>query len=180
MKRSNIIFLIVIALLLIPQTRLPIQVFIHKGLAMFSPSIKSELKDKITFSNWELKSLDGKRINFKNLEGKVVFLNFWATWCPPCIAELPQIQELYNDYNDKVEFVIVSNEKRETIQKFLDRKGYELETYISLSIYPEKLTISSIPRTFLIDKEGTIVIDKNGAANWNSDEVRSLIDKLLF
>jgi len=88
-KRNNIFFLVVIALLIIPQTRKPIQVVLHKGLALFGPSIESERNRKlITYQDWQLEDIGGNTINFKDLKGKVVFLNFWATWCPPCIAEM--------------------------------------------------------------------------------------------
>jgi len=180
-KLNNIIFLVVIALLIIPQTRQPIQVLLHKGLAMFGPSIEEETnRDSVTFEDWELKDLDGNTLNFKDLENRVVFLNFWATWCPPCIAELPSIQDLHDDYKDKIAFVLISSEKLEVVKSFKDKKGYNLNSFTPLSAYPSYFNISSIPRTFLIDKKGKIVIDKSGAANWNSETVRQQIDELIL
>ena len=180
-KRNNIILLIIIALLIIPQTRKPIQIVLYKGLAMFGPSIESD-KDRevITFESWKLRSLEGQTKDFKDAEGKVVFLNFWATWCPPCIAEMPSLQLLYNDYKDKIEFVLISDEDPEAIKKFLNEKGYDFTIYNAVQAYPEAFNIRSIPRTFLIGKNGQVVIDKKGAANWNSDKVRAQIDALLL
>jgi thiol-disulfide isomerase/thioredoxin len=177
---SNIIFLVVILLFVIPQTRQPIQVFLNKGLAMFGPSIEDKSNRKtLEFDSWKLQDLQGNQINFKDLKGKVVLLNFWATWCPPCVAELPHIKDLSADYKDKIEIVLVSNESANKVKSFLKAKGFELNSYMPISEYPNTLDISSIPRTFLIGKTGAITIDKTGAANWNSDAVRQQIEVLL-
>ena len=179
-SRNTIVFLIIIALLLIPQTRQPIQIALHSLLSKINPSTVSiENRKLISYSTWKLKSLDGDELDFESTKGEVVFLNFWATWCPPCIAEFQAIQDVYNDYSDKVTFVLVSNESPEVIQKFLNKKGYDIKIYTPLTDYPDDFDVSSIPRTYLIDKEGRIVIDKGGAANWNSDATRSIIDELL-
>jgi thiol-disulfide isomerase/thioredoxin len=179
-QRNNLLFLVVIALLIIPQTRKPIQVFLNKGLALFGPSIESDNnRTTIVFEDWQLQDLEGKVVNFKDLENKVIFLNFWATWCPPCIAEMGSIHELYNDYKDEVVFLLVSSEKKQIVQKFMEKKGYMFNSYSPLSSYPQDFNISSIPRTFLISKKGEIVIDKSGAANWNSNKVRDKIKELL-
>lgn len=180
-QRSNIIFIVILALLLIPQTRKPIQIFVNKGLALFGPSVESESsRVKISDFNWELSEITTKnKINFKNSEGKVIVINFWATWCPPCIAEMPSLKKLHEEYKGKVDFYFVSNEKSEVIQAFLKKHDYNFKVYNPITQYPEQFDVSSIPRTFLIDKQGTIVIDKTGAANWNSDKVRSTIGELL-
>lgn len=178
-KRNNIIFLIVIAVLLIPQTRKPIQVFMQKGLALISPSVINESEQSsINNYNWKLKDKNGTILNFKDTKGQVVLVNFWATWCPPCIAEMPSMQKLYNDYSDKIEFVFVSNEPFETINSFMEKNGYTFKVFNQAS-KSEFFNVSGIPRTFLIDKQGKVVIDKTGAANWNSDSVRNTIDGLL-
>jgi len=178
-KVHNIIFLIGIVLLIIPQTRKPIQVMLHKGLALFSPSvIKEENRDRIDYYDWRLQSIDESTFNFNTTKNKVVLVNFWATWCPPCIAEMPSIQKLYNDYKGKIEFVFVSNESPEIIQRFLKKNKYNFNTYNPISTPPELFNVTSIPRTFLIDKTGHIVIDKTGASDWNSNKIRSLIDSL--
>ncbi len=179
-RRNNLIFLIVIVLLIIPQTRQPIQVLLHKGIALISPvSINKNKQTVLEHYDWKLIDENSVPFNFKNTKGKVVFVNFWATWCPPCKAEMPSIQELYNDYNDKIEFVFVSDESSEIINQFLKTNNYNFKVYSSVSHYLEAFNVTSIPRTFLIDKEGKIIIDKVGAANWNSKSIRNTIDKLL-
>ena len=179
-KKSDVIFLIIIAVLIIPQTRHPIQVVLHSVISKFNPSvIDKEDREKVSYSSWKLRDLNGNELNFTDTKDKVVFLNLWATWCPPCIAEFQAIQDLYNDYGDKVVFLLVSDESPKTINKFLNKKDYDIQIYNPLTNYPEDFNPRSIPRTYIIDKEGYIVVDKKGAANWNSDKVRSQLDQLL-
>ena len=179
-KISNIIFLVIILFMIIPQTRQQIQVFLHKGLAMFSPSEVLE-NDRKTINNynWKLQSLEELNYSFKQAEGKVILINFWATWCPPCIAEMPALQSLYDDYEDKIEFLLVSQEEEAIIQKFLNKHDYTFKIHKPVSNIPEMLQTKSIPRTFIISKDGSIIVDKSGAANWNSDMVRETLDRLL-
>ena len=179
-KKSDVLFLVIIALLIIPQTRQPIQIALHAVLSKFGPSvIDKEDREKVSYSSWKLRDLKGNELNFANTKGKVVFVNLWATWCPPCIAEFQNIQDLYNDYNDEVFFLLVSNESPNTIQKFLDKKGYDIPIFNPLTNYPDEFNSRSIPRTYIIDKEGFIVVDKKGAANWNSEKIRNQLNNLL-
>ena len=179
-RRNNIIFIIVIGLLIIPKTRQPIQVLLHKGLALIIPmTINQNEQFSLESYNWKLKDKNGDIFNFEETKGKVVLVSFWATWCPPCIAEMPSMHKLFNDYNDKIEFVFVSNESSKVINQFLETNKYKFKVYNSVSSYPSVFEVTSIPRTYLISKTGNIIIDKNGVANWNSKMVRNTIDKLL-
>lgn len=179
-KFSNILFLVVIILLIVPTTRKPIQVFIHKGLALISPS-KVEESDQKTLSNynWNLQGSDAAIYNFNKAKGHVVFINFWATWCPPCIAEMQSINQLYKDYSKDVVFLLVTSENEKKVSNFILKNNYDFNFYMPLSEEPDLLDTSSIPQTYVIDKSGNIVIEKNGAANWNSESVRNLLDDLL-
>ncbi|TXG39215.1 TlpA family protein disulfide reductase [Seonamhaeicola maritimus] len=180
-KVTDIIFLIVVAVLIIPKTRKPIQVFVNKAVAaVISPSkIQEEKQEAISTYDWRLKDSQGKNFNFEQTKGKIVLVNFWATWCPPCIAEMPSLQELYNDYQDKIEFVFVSSEPFKDINSFIEKNKYNFKVYKPVSNYNEIFKVNGIPRTFLIDKKGKIVIDKTGAANWNSEKVRNTINELI-
>ncbi|GGG60253.1 TlpA family protein disulfide reductase [Bizionia arctica] len=180
LNTSNIIFLIVIVLLIIPQTRQPIQVFMNKGLALFGPSIIEETeREKLTDYSWQLLSDSGESFDFNDAKGKVVVINFWATWCPPCIAEMPSLEALYSSYKDEVVFLFVSDEDPKAIANFMTKNNYSFQYYSPKSSNPKLFDVSGIPRTFIIDKKGQIVIDKTGAANWNSDGVRNQIEQLL-
>lgn len=178
-KLKNILFFVILVLLIIPQTRKPIQVMLHKGFALFSPSVKTEADSKVIhYASWQLQDIEGNTVNFKDFKGKVVLINFWATWCPPCIAEMPNLQKLHDAYKDKVVFLFVSNEKKEKIDAFLSKNKYSFNVFSPLE-NPSEFEVSSIPRTLLINKEGKIIIDKEGAANWNSETVRKTLDDLL-
>jgi len=176
---SNIVFVVILLLLIIPQTRKPIQIALHKGLALISPSVNTEDDSReIHYNSWQLQDIKGNTVNFKDYKGKVVLINFWATWCPPCIAEMPNLEKLHEDYKDKVVFLFVSNEKNKVINTFLTQHKYSFNVFIPLENAPE-FEVSSIPRTLLINKEGKIIIDKEGAANWNSQKVKETLDDLL-
>lgn len=177
---SNIIIGVIILAMIIPGTRKPIQIFVNKLLA-FSPSVTSEdERESIASYDWALEKNNKDRLEFVELENKVVIINFWATWCPPCIAEMPSFELLYRDYKDKVEFLFVSSEDHETVRAFLDRKNYSIPAYRPLSEAPEPLNGKTLPTTYLINKKGAIVIEKVGAADWNSENLRKTLDKLLL
>lgn len=177
---SNIILIIVILLFLIPQTRKPIQIGINR-LFSFSPSEIPEENRKILANyDWELIDLEGNRKNFNQSEGKVTIVNFWATWCPPCIAEMPSFQKLYDDYEGKIDFYFVSSEETEVLENFVSKKTYNFPVFRPASAVPEKLLNKSLPTTYVISKKGKIIIEKEGAADWNSSDFRNLLEKELL
>ena len=184
LKRShiyNVIAVVFIALMIIPQTRKSIQIGLNKVLASFGPSIDKDDEGKITLSdyNWKLQDTEGNVFDFESAKGKVILVNLWATWCPPCIAEMPSMDDLYRDYKDKVVFLFVSGEERETVSSFLKKRELSIPSFTPLSKYPEDLYSKSLPTTYIIGKDGMIHVEKTGAANWNSDGVRELLDELL-
>ena len=172
---SNILFVVLIGLMLYPPTKTYFIRFIS-----FSPSeISSEKQQSLSSYTWHLKGLNTTNVDFNQLKGKVIFVNFWATWCPPCVAEMPEIQKLYNDYKEKVVFLFVTNDDWETVQKFLTKNNYHLPIYNPLTQPPKELISNSIPTTYVINKQGKIVVQKTGAASWNSKTTRKMLDKLL-
>src|SRR5690606_18174257 len=176
---QNLLLLVAIVVILFTPLGTQIKVQLNRLLA-FSPSVVStEHRSNVASYDWDLQDLEGNAFNFKDAQGKVILLNFWATWCPPCIAEMPSMQALYNDFGDQVVFVFVSQEPKEKIQGFLEKHNYNFPVYQAVSTPPSTFSYKSIPQSYLIDKAGTIVIDKNGAANWNSDSVRQTLTSLL-
>jgi len=167
--------------LIIPQTRKPIQVGLHSVLTLFSPSI-TDLENRNQLSNydWQLLDNSGNQFDFNKTKGNVIFVNLWATWCPPCIAEMPSMQKIYDDYGNKVVFLFVSNEDINITTSFLERKELSIPLFSPLSSNPIEISSKSIPATYIIDKNGFIVVEKTGAANWNSDSIRELLDSLLI
>ncbi|MGB5498498.1 MAG: TlpA disulfide reductase family protein [Maribacter sp.] len=155
------------------------RVFIGRLLSTSAAVLKTELQMPVENLDWQLADARGDEINFKNAKGKVVLINFWATWCPPCVAEMPSLQRLYEDYNEKVVFMFVAQDKVEKVSAFLAKNGYSLPVYYSKTEAPSVLTSKTIPTTYVINKEGKIIIAETGVADWNSDKVRKILDGLL-
>jgi len=176
-KYSNLLFLGVIALILfVPAIRMPVQVTLNR-LFSFSPSeLAEEEQEVLTDWDWDLMNQLGQRHSFSESKDRIVFVNFWATWCPPCVAELPDLQKLYDDYKDDVDFYFVTNEKAERVSQFLTKKGYSIPVYYPLSTPPKLLESSALPTSFLFSPSGVMNRKKTGAANWNSSDVRETLD----
>ncbi|MGB2759784.1 MAG: TlpA disulfide reductase family protein [Maribacter stanieri] len=181
-KISDIIFVVFIVLLLIPQTRTPIQVAVNKlKVAIWSPTVEdAEDQNQVTPFQYTVVDMEGEAKSISVGKGEVTFISYWATWCPPCIAELPGIQDLYTDYGDKVNFMLLTQEAPEKVQRFITKKGYDLPIYFPQMQAPEVLQENSIPTNYVIDGKGNIIIKETGAADWNSKKVRTLLDDLLI
>lgn len=178
---KNLIFIVALVLLIIPQTRQPIQVYANKvKMMIFSPSAFAKA-DQLQLQpfNYNLTSLDGDAVSAPIGQGEVTFISYWATWCPPCIAEMPSIQKLYDDYGDRIDFALITTEDTEVVKAFLQKKGYNLPVFIPAQETPKLLYESSIPTNYIIDKEGNIVVKEQGAQDWNSNSVRETLDTLL-
>ncbi|WP_029033504.1 TlpA family protein disulfide reductase [Salinimicrobium terrae] len=176
---SNILFIVIIVLLLIPQTRKPIQVTMNRIIAFSPTRIAVDDRETLENYNWNLVNLQGEPVNFKTSIGEVAVINLWATWCPPCIAEMPSFQKLYDQYGDRVNFYFVSTEDEGKLQQFLDKKNYRLPVYKPLSMAPEILQSRSLPTTYVISRDGKIAVNKKGSANWNDSGFKDLLDQLL-
>lgn len=132
-------------------------------------------------AGFELSDLQGNTVRFESLRGKVIFMNVWATWCPPCIAEMPGIQKLYNSVDtSKIAFVMLSVDEggQQKVKKFIDRKGYTFPVYMPLSGIPAAFQSSAIPTTFILSPEGTLVARQEGMANYNTDKMRDFLGSL--
>lgn len=179
---SNLLFGLFIVLLLIPQTRTPIQVAVNQlKLFVFSPSAMDEDEQaQIQPFEYQLTDINGDDKVISIGKDKVSFISYWATWCPPCIAELPSIQKLNTDYGDQLNFMLLTNEDPTVVQRFMDKKGYSLPIYFTKMQTPELLDSRSLPTNYIIDSQGKIVVKEKGAANWDSKEVREILDGLLL
>ncbi|GAA4849814.1 TlpA disulfide reductase family protein [Algivirga pacifica] len=127
-----------------------------------------------------LEDLEGNHMALSELKGKNIFMNFWATWCPPCIAEMPEIEELYQELEkeDKAAFVMISvDEDLEKVKHFMERKGFSFPVYRLRSERPAMYRSNSIPTTFIISSEGKVVVRQIGIASYLNDGIRSLMKK---
>lgn len=176
---TNGIIIAAIAILFFTPLGFSVKVFVNK-LFSFSPQeLTVNEQTKLTDYNWKLVDIDGRLLDFNDIQGQVILVNFWATWCPPCVAEMPELQKLYDDYNADVTFVFVTNDGVEKVNGFLNKNGYTLPVYFENTRTPDVLASKYLPTTYLIDKNGSIRVSKTGAAAWNSEKTRSLIATML-
>lgn len=120
--------------------------------------------------------LQPKVVDFN--QDKVIFLNFWATWCKPCVEELPSVIDLYKKNNTLVNFFIISEEENDKIIKFLNTKNIDINLpFYSLSDSINFIKYKSIPRTYII-KNDIIYLSHLGKTNWNDPKIQKFIDGL--
>jgi thiol-disulfide isomerase/thioredoxin len=130
--------------------------------------------------NWRVQGLDGKELDVGKSKGKVVFLNFWATWCPPCVAEMPSIQSLYEEIKSEgIDFICVSDEDTSTVSKFVKEKGFTFPIYTLVGEKPQFFNTRAIPTTFIISQDGQIVFKHVGAAKWDDKSSIDFIKRLM-
>src|SRR6267142_2299688 len=132
--------------------------------------------------NFTIKDLDGNRLSFAQFKGKVIFLNLWATWCGPCRAEMPAIQELYGDVNkDSIVFVMLSIDKdsdKEKIVRYMKNNAYTFPVYQPSGHLTKQLWVPTIPTTLVISKDGKIVAKEVGTTNFNTTKFKRFINEL--
>lgn len=131
--------------------------------------------------NFYLKDQNGIEHSLENYKGKIVFLNFWATWCPPCKKEMPEIEELYKEYGENKKDIIilgVNNEKVENVKKFLKDKNYTFPTVMDInSEIMMKYYISAFPTSFVINKNGEVYGYVMGGLT--KDQIKKVLEEVL-
>lgn len=127
---------------------------------------------------------DGKILNLSDYKGKVILINFFATWCGPCVQEMPLIQtDIWNTLKDNPNFVLLSlgrGHSQEEINKFIEQKKFTFPIYadkgkIIYSLFAKQY----IPRNYLIDKNGKVVYASTGFSNNEFEELKIIIEKQL-
>jgi len=129
----------------------------------------------------ELITLDGKRsTTLEAYRGKTLFVNLWATWCPPCLAEMPYIQSLYEEVADEgVEFIMIAtDDDPEVARRFMDAKGYTMPAYRTVGAVPAMYRSSTLPTTWVISPEGKVATVHAGMANYNTRGFKRFIRDL--
>ncbi len=129
--------------------------------------------------NLKLRDRDGNITTLESFKGKVIFMNFWATWCPPCIAEMPSIDKLHEEMGEEVAFVMISLDRDFELAKAFDtRKGYNLPIYALAGSLPRMYESSAIPTTYVIDADGNLALTHKGMADYNSKEFKKFLTGL--
>jgi peroxiredoxin len=139
------------------------------------------LMDKITStdaSNFTLMSAHGTDISLSDYDGKFVLLNFWATWCPPCVKEMPALNDLHNKLNGSSDFEVVGvhvGPALATVKQFLKDRPVDFDILIDKSMSLSSWKVSGLPTTFLISPTGKLIYKATGEREWGSDEMVEFI-----
>lgn len=140
---------------------------------LFNAQIKKEQpKESPSTSSFSFTDANGTVISSASLKGKVVFINFWATWCPPCRAEMPSLDKLYKDLqNDKnVVFLFVNeDEDRQKAIKYIAANNFSIPLYNRLNV-SEEIFGGTLPTTIVLDKKGKIVLKHEGMADYDNEK----------
>ncbi|NVO86416.1 TlpA family protein disulfide reductase [Hymenobacter terrestris] len=127
-----------------------------------------------------LTALDGKPVNLSDLKGKAVFVNMWASWCPPCVAEMPGIQALHEKLDpEKVAFVMISLDKNPAkARAMLKRQGYTFPVYFPTGPLAPPFDSNSIPSTVILGPNGEVAARHEGMADYDTPEFKAALEQL--
>ena len=130
----------------------------------------------------QFSDLENNIFTIQDFKGKNLFINYWATWCNPCLAEMPYMAELYENFKDEEDiiFLYLSREKLEIIKNYIPKD----ESLQQLPIYKiitddEFFATSGIPTTFIVNSDGEVIVKDLGSAFWNDESVFKFIDNLI-
>lgn len=115
-------------------------------------------------------------VRFEALQEGPVVVNKWATWCPPCVAEIETLQSLHASTREEVRVALVSEEDPETVRQFADERDYSVPMYVADQL-PAPLKGETVPRTYVVRPDGQVVYRHVGAANWNADRVHRFLGR---
>lgn len=152
----------------------------HTGL--FNASIDKADSDtsNLPAVDFAFEDGSGNVWNTSSLRGKVVFINFWASWCPPCRAEFPSIEALYSNYEDNPDiFFLMINEDNDVsaAHGYLKKEKYTVPFYKAKGSVPDEIYTGTLPTTIVLDKEGKIRYHHAGFANYRSEKFMKQIEE---
>ena len=130
----------------------------------------------------QFQDLEGNEFSLRDFEGKTLFINYWATWCNPCLAEMPAMAELYEEFkdNEDIVFLYLSKEDMDVITDYIPKD----ESLQKLPLYKvitddELFKTRGIPTTFIVDRSGEILVEDVGSASWNDEEVINYLRSII-
>lgn len=122
--------------------------------------------------NMTLATHEGEQVKLADFKGTVLFVNVWASWCPPCVAEMPTIETLYNKVSDNknIKFLLISvDENQKDAKDFMEGKDFPMPYYFPTLGMPKVFQSSYIPSTYVVSKKGQIIYNHGGIADYSSD-----------
>lgn len=147
----------------------------HISKPTLAENIQTDLPD-LVFQN-----TNGQLIHLANQKGKVIFINFWATWCGPCIAEMPGINSLYEKMkgNKNMMFIIVDADHDFTKSKpFMAKHHFSMPLYQAVSKIPQNFLSDAIPATTIIDRSGKVVFHQDGSVDYSNPKVLAYLNSI--
>jgi peroxiredoxin len=133
--------------------------------------------------DFTLLDMQGRQVSLSQFRGKVVILNFWATWCPPCRKEMPSMERLYRDFKEKDMVMLAVNvdeNGKQAVREFLQRMPYSFPILLdNENIAQNSYGVFRLPESFVIDRNGVVIEKIIGACNWLSGPTFNLINFLL-
>lgn len=153
------------------------------SIGLFKPNIqKGGSKNEETPAAFSYQDENGNTISTNDLKGKVIFINFWATWCPPCRAEMPSLNEMYNKLKDDNRYVFLFINEDEDLSKatsYLQKNNFAMPLITRTGQIPPQVFSGTLPTTVVLNKEGKIVMKKEGLANYNNKDFLQQLEDLL-
>jgi len=135
-----------------------------------------------TAPDFTLKTMQGKEVTLSELRGKVVLVNFWATWCPPCRQEMPSMEKLYQHLKGRdFEMLAINVEENgpATVEKFLEEKSHGFPILFDTDAQAQRrYDVSKYPETFVVDRNGVVVEHVVGAIDWMQPSVVEYLENL--
>lgn len=127
--------------------------------------------------SFAIQDMQGRKLNLQSLKGKKVFVNLWASWCPPCRREMPSIEKLSQAVDaNKVAFVMISlDDQFEQAKQFVKTKKMQLPVYYPTENLPEMFRVPYIPATFIFDEKGELVKQVGGSDDYNTARYKALL-----
>ena len=174
------LMLLLLVVIFVPDAK----AFLIKGLieiGFYKPKIEAPTAPGMSLSGILFKDAKGNVVDLGDLKGKVIFLNFWATWCPPCRAEMPSINKLYKQFKDDKNVVFIFADADGDLGKstrFMADRKYELPVYKVESDVPERIFAGSLPTTIVFDKQGRLSLQHEGAADYADKKIVDFLNKL--
>ncbi len=150
-------------------------------LGIFNAHIQDKPVGELTAFNYR-DAGTGMILNTSSLKGKVVFINFWASWCPPCRAEFSSVLSLYNRFknNPHVAFILINeDDDLAKANAFLQKEGVGLPVYKALDILPAVVYNGTLPTTVILDKDGRIRYHHEGIANYAREDFADQMNEII-
>ena len=151
------------------------------GVGLTARFVMSPAQPATPFTEFSLPDTTDKPHNSTEWQGKIRIINFWATWCPPCRAEMPSINSLQSKltHKDKVNFIMVDVDNKITSSvKYMTKHNYQLKVYSTVSAIPEYIFSGTLPTTLIVGPNGDIVFQHSGMADYDTTEMLNFINTI--